>query len=273
MNNNNDQAQFAKDVFQFPSHQADVLMTPEATEAPVERPVTYVAREETRLAFEAITKELAMVASGIEIPKEYQIEAIETHPDAIELLTIGKSVKEMRDIRHAELIQIQSRRGLKSVLNPFFGNTLGVSDTFLSKKGLNVKQQLLHDLIDKDSMVDGIFPADRDVKSLKFFYLPSDTVDDAGEYFHQQVSAIPEKNFTNSYPITAYGIKKSSTFFDPIIGHVKNVSVIPEDLEINNLKIAATNYRNIISQKIYNKPTTITTRRLFGSKSDYDLTA
>lgn len=272
MNNNSDQAQFAKDVFQVPSHQAELLMSPEAIEAPVERPFTDIA-EATRLAFEAISKELAMVASGIEIPKEYQIEAIETHPDAIDLLTIGKSVQEMRDTRHAELIQIQSRRGLKRVLNPFFGNTLGVSDTFLSKKGLNVKQQILHDLIDKDSMVDGIFPVDRDVKSLKFFYLPSDTVDDAGEYFHQQISVIPEKNFTNSYPITPYGIQKSSTFFDPIVGHVKNVSVIPDELEIKNLKIAATNYRNNISQKIYNKPTTITTRRLFGSKSDYDLTA
>ena len=246
-------------------------MSPEAIEEPVERPFTDIAREETRLAFEAISKELAMVASGIEIPKEYQIEAIETHSDAIELLTIGKSVQEMRDTRYAELIQIQTRRGLKTVLNPFFGNTLGVSDTFLSKKGLDVKQQILHDLIDKDSTVDGIFPVDRDVKSLKFFYLPSDTVNDAGEYFHQQVSAIPEKNFTNSYPITLYGIQKSSTFFDPIAGHVKNVSVIPDELEIKNLKIAATHYRNNISQKIYNKPTT--TRRLFGSKSDYDLTA
>ena len=271
MNNDNNQAQFAKDVYQVPSHQTELLMTPETIEAPVQLPFTDIARKETLLAFEAITKELAMVASGIEIPKEYQIEVIETHPDAIELLTIGKSVKEMRDTRHAELIQIQSRRGLKTVLNPFFGNTLGVSDSFLSKKGLIVKQEILHDLIDKDSMVDGIFPVDRDVKSLKFFYLPSDTVDDAGEYFHQQVSAIPEKNFTNSYPITPYGIKKSSTFFDPIVGHVKNVSVIPDELEIKNLKIAATNYRNNISQKIYNKP--ITTRRLFGSKSDYDLTA
>ncbi len=140
---------------------------------------------------------------------------------------------------------------------------------FRSKRVIDAQQVILHDLIEQESKIGSkIFPVDPDVTSRKFFYLPSDTKD---EWFYQQISSVPAKNFTNSYVITPHGIEKSSTFTDPADGRVKNVSSIPDAVEIKSLKLAATHYHNHIAQKIYNKPTNA--RRRFGLKSDYDLTA
>ncbi|MDB5160375.1 MAG: hypothetical protein JWO99_638 [Candidatus Saccharibacteria bacterium] len=270
MNNSNDQAQFAKDMYQFPSHKAEVSDTPELSdEQQVDRQFTDIAREETRLAFEAISKELAMVASGIELPKDVQIETPEIHQDAVEILHIGNSVKSMRETRHAELIEIQTKRGFTRIVGLALGTTSGVSDTFKSKKALDTKQVILHDLIEQESKIGStVFPTDPDVTSRKFFYLPSETKD---EWFHQQTSPVPAKDFTNSYTITPHSIEKSSTFMDPVEGRVKNVSVVPDDTEVKNLKLAATHYHHHVAQKMYKKPTS--SRRRFGLKSDYDLTA
>jgi hypothetical protein len=107
MNNSNDQAQFAKDMYQFPSHKAEVFDTPELSDEQVDHQFTDIAREETRLAFEAI----------------------ETHPDAMAILGIGKNVQTMRKTRHAEIIEIQTKRGFSRIVGIALGKTDGNNDT------------------------------------------------------------------------------------------------------------------------------------------------
>jgi hypothetical protein len=254
MQDSNNQAQFAKDMYQVPAHQGEVIDTPEISDETVNRTFADIARHETQIAFDKISKELAMVASGTEIPKEVQVETIETHPQAVELLQIGNGVKAMRNKRHAELVEIQTKRGIAvRIIAPLLG-----SNTFDSKKAKLSKEALLHDLIEEESKVGAtIFPSDSQVTSRKFFLLPSDNYD---EWFHQQTSPVREKDFTNSYTVTRYGIQKSSTYFDTKEARVKNISVIPESDEIKNLTLAATQYHEHISKKVYEKPSSLRRR-------------
>jgi hypothetical protein len=116
--------------------------------------------------------------------------------------------------------------------------------------------------------VTNIFPKDPDVTDLKFFFLP----DEFGQkWYHAQTSKIPAKNFTNSYTITEFGIEKSSTFFDEGHGRTVNISTPVTQSEAKNLLVAAKNYYNELTGKVYVKKAA--PRRLFRPKSDYDLAA
>jgi len=127
----------------------------------------------------------------------------------------------------------------------------------------------IHNIVDRElRSVTNIFPKDPDVTDLKFFFLP----DEFGQkWYHSQTSKVPSKNFTNSYSITEFGIEKSSTFYDEGYGRTVNISVSVSDQEARNLLVAAKNYYNELTGKVYVKKAA--PRHLFRSKSNYDLTA
>jgi len=265
--NNDDQAKFAKNVYQVPGQQPEYfetseLIDPEFDEATVEQePAAEINRDEVRLRVEAIAREISMLAAGIVEPQPAPVETNMIHPDAAVLLMHGRNVKTKRNERHAGLVEIQSKRGLG--VNRFAVNS------FDSEKSIKIKQALLHDLINRESVFGGdIYPPDPDVTSRKFFLLPAENYD---EWFHQQTSPVRAKDFTNSYIVTPHLIQKSSTYFDEVEGHVKNVSVVPSDSEIQNLKLAVAQYYDRVSKGIYDKP--LVARRRFRSKNDHDLAA
>jgi len=268
--NNDDQAKFAKNVYQVPGQQSEHFETPqvdsavELDDATIDQQFAEIEREEVRLKFEEIALEISRLAAGDIEPQPAPVETNTMHPDAAVLLMHGRNVKAKRAERHAGLVDIQTKRGLGSIVTNRFA-----VNSFDSEKSIKIKQALLHDLINQESNFGGeIYPADPDVTSRKFFLLSTPDYD---EWFHQQTSSVKSKDFTNSYIVTPHLIQKSSTYFDEVEGHVKNVSVIPSDGEIQNLKLAVAQYYDRVSKGIYDKP--LVARRRFRSKNDYGLTA
>ena len=266
--NTNDQAQFAKDMYQVPGQKPEMsaIAVPEAAEVtPVftERQSVDIARQEISTRFEEISKELARSAAGIERPVEVQAQTAEIDPTSMELLRIGDKHVEFRDKRHARLVDTQNKRGFGKIVGTLFS-----SNSFDSEKSLRTKEALLHDLIEQDGKIGLLsFPPDPEVTDGRFFVLPSET---HHEWFYHQTSPNRSKDFTNSYIVTKYGSQKSSTFYDQVEGRVKNVSATPDDAEMKNLLRAAVLAHEHITKKANAKPTS---RRRFGSKNDDDLTA
>jgi len=262
--NNNDQAQFAKDVYQVPESKPELLDTPQLDDTTVSQKFAEIARHEISRTFNDMTQKLEMYADGIQEEVVTPVEVFTPHPDALHLRSKAKVVNEARTTRHKELTEIQTKHGFAKILSPRL-----IVGTFDSEKSKKLKQAILHDLINQDSKSgDVIYPFDPEVTERKFFHL---SYADYDEFFHQQVSVVRSKDFTNSYAVTDYAIQKSSTFFDEVEGRVKNVSVTPSDEEIKNLKQAANLYHDYVMKKVYAKP--VPTRRLFGLKSDHDLAA
>lgn len=139
----------------------------------------------------------------------------------------------------------------------------------LSTNTSNTPRTTIDKIIEHESRVGAkVFSSDPDVSDVKYFFLP----DEQGhKWYYQQVSTVRAKNFTNSYTVTEAGIEKSSTYFDERLGRTVNISTAVDELEANNLLIAAKKYYSEVTGKVYvKKPAP---RFRFGSKSTYDLTA
>lgn len=255
--NINDQAQPAKDMYQFPMQSietgsVDIVLENELSDEQVDRRFAAIAREEVSRSFDEITRELAMVASGVEAPVVSPIEVITLDPHAAELLQLGSEIQSKRQAHLQESTEVaQKKRLFHRSMTAFFS----ISPTE-SKKTKKTPVEIMHDLIDYESNVvakisDDIFGIDSYVASRKFIYMPNEHYD---EWLLRQKSAVKSKDFTNSYLIRPTGVEKSSTYFDEVEGRIKNVLMIPSEAEIIHLKKAAGTYHVEVSNKIYTKP-------------------
>jgi hypothetical protein len=255
--NTNDQAQPAKDMYQFPMHSIeagsiDVAIENELSDEQIDRQFTSIAREEVSRRFDEISRELAMAASGVEAPIVSPIETITTNPHAVELLHLGSDIKSKRQAHLQESNEVaQKKRLFHRSMTAFF--SINPSE---SKKFKKSQAEIMHDLIDFESNVvakisNDIFGIDKDVQSRKFIYMPNENYD---EWLLRQKSTVKSKDFTISYPIRPTGIEKSSTYYDEIEGQIKNVLTVPSEAEIIHLKKAVGTYHVEVSNKIYTKP-------------------
>jgi len=251
---NNNDIQPAKNMYQFPTNTSEVdslsAQNSQTSSEQIDRQFNDIAREEVRLSFEEITKELARSASGdIEPPHPTIENGLELHPHAVEILRIGADIEALRAEYGAELAaRVRGRRALAKLANVLFSNNpapaslLRDYDAGTSHGFANVESDT----------VEMRFPSDPHVYDQKFFFLP-----DSGnhKWYMQQTSTVKTKNFTNSYTVRPDGVEKSSTYYDEREGRIRNVSVTAAHDEILTLKTAATRYHSQVTQKIYKKTT------------------
>jgi len=257
--NNNDQPQSAKDMYRVPTTLLETasfdIGTPEQPQVQPERTFDDIVREEVRLSFEDITKELALSAAGIESPN-YVAESpeLEANPHAVEILELSNEITERRTQHHAEQVALRKRKlMIRAMMRKLFGDNSGP----VIKSGSTEQATIGHLAQFEDSKVgQTTFPIDRkiepEVKTRRFILLP-----DGQEvvWYMQQTATVKSKNFTNSYKVRPHGVEKSSTYFDEREGREKNVAVMADENEILTLKAAVTHYHREVIQKIYTKPT------------------
>jgi len=257
--NNNDQPQSAKDMYRVPTTLLETapfdIETPEQPQEQIDRQFDDIVREEVRLSFEDITKELALSAAGIESPN-YVAESpeFEANPHAVEILEMSNEITERRIQHHAEIVALRKRKLLiGAMMTKLFGDNSGP----VIKSGSTEQATIGHLAQFEDSKVgQTTFPINRkvepEVKTRRFIFLPdgSDIV-----WHMQQTATIKAKNFTNSYKVRPHGVEKSSTYFDEREGREKNVAVMADDSEVLTLKAAVTYYHREVIEKIYTKPT------------------
>jgi len=256
--NNSDQPQSAKDMYQVPTTLSETVSidieTPEQPQVVIDRQFDDIVRDQVRLDFEEITKELALSAAGIESPYT-PAEKVELapNPHTVAILDKGGDITSRRMQRHAEEVAFaQSKRLFRKVTSTLLSHDPS-ADTPLSLS----QQATIEYLAELEDSVAGqrAFPIDRkiepDVKTRRFFFLP-DGRDDV--WFMQQISSIRSKNFTNSYKIRPHGVEKSSTYFDEFEGRDKNVAIMAAHDEIMTLKAAVAYYHREVIEKIYTKP-------------------
>lgn len=244
-----------KDTYQLPASrlETDSFSEPFEAQLPlseeaVNQQFKDIAHEEVRLSFERITQEIALSASGIESPYIDTPEIIHPHPIALRALQLGDGIKQIREKRYEKSIKRAQRKRLgESFLSALLGE-----NSSASRNPKLSPDDVLEDEVSRELRVVGeLHVRDAQVKSQKFYYYPNDIHD---EWFHQQVSTVRAKNFTNSYIVKETGFEKSSTYFDETEDREKNVLVIPSDAEIENFINAAQRYHDAV-------------------KDDYDLAA
>lgn len=224
-----------------------------------------IEREAVRQAFNQITQDLEMSLSGYESREVPVIEIAPTHPVAVELLHIGRSIEMHREKHNASLVE-QSR------LRHKIGRVISL---LITNSPSDIVRPVEERTIEHESKIGAaLFPVDTDVTSRKFFFLPAEdptTKEIIHMWHHDQKSTIPSKNFTNTYKIKDSGIEKSSTYFDERLARTVNRSSIPGAAEMSNLLMASKKYYSAVTEKVYIKPAA--PRFRFGSKSDHDLAA
>lgn len=259
--NNNDQPQSANDMYRVPTTESETVSfdieTPELAEAQVERQFRDIAREEVRLSFEEISKELALSADGMDDSLNRTVEAVEFEPNphAVEILEMSNAITEFRTLHHAELVALRERKRLiRKMITALFGD----NSSPVTRPGSS-QQATIEYLAEFEDTVVGqkTFPIDSknepEVKSRRFIFLPDgrDAV-----WYMKQTATVKAKNFTNSYKVRPHVVEKSSTYFDANLGRERNTAVVAADDEILTLKAAVTHYHREVIKNIYTKPVT-----------------
>lgn len=265
--------QSTNDVYQTPSSQNGESFGDriEMSEAEVSQKFADISREAVRQAFDKITQDLEMSISGYEMREVPTVEVSPTHPIAIELLDVGKGVKEHRKKQQA----MHAERMLpKSVFGRYVMKRPLVKSLFMNTSG-DAAQPLAVKSLDHESAL-GVkpFPVDKDVYDSMFFLHESEdseTKEMIDVWHYDQKSVVHAKNFTISYKVTESRILKNATFYDERLAKIVNRSSIPTDVESRNLLVASKKYYAAITEKPYIK--SAAPRFRFGSKSDRDLAA
>jgi hypothetical protein len=251
-----DNNQFQKNVYQVPSSpsgesldvpMASLEMQPSQEE--VDRRFSTIAREEVLQAFNQMTQDLEMSLSGYETRPVPEVELATPDPIAVELLQIAADLQERRARHLASLIQRVEEMGFieKNKIRLTAKNPSAILNPTIEK------------IIDQESKLGiELFEHDPDVAEIKYFLHDS-------EWFHEQLSPVVTKKFTNKYEVTETSILKSSTFFNPYLGTEVTRTVYVNDEEARNLLIAAKKYYEKVTGSVYVK--TPAPRFRFGSKN------
>lgn len=188
-----------------------------------------------------------------------QIETVRPHPTAVELSQVSAEIRQHRD---AHLASVAESERISTMVGKIVTRLFSESPLRASRDPISHFIEQEHKLASTK-----IFPKDRDVTELKFFYLPDGNLD---IWYHSQVSPIQSKNFTNSYTVRRTGVEKSATFYDEQQSRMANVSVMADETEMQNLLRASKLYAEIVKE-MYRKKSA--SRRKFGSRNDHDLAA
>jgi len=239
-----DNNQFQKNVYQVPSSPSgESFSAPlepiaaELSQVEVERRFSAIAREEVLQAFNQMTQDLEMSVSGYEDRPLPEVTLAPPHPTAIELLQIAADLQERRARHLASLVQRVAEMGVVE----------RTKVKLTAKDPASILNPTIEKIIDQESQLGvELFEHDPEVTRIKYFLHDN-------EWFHEQKSAIPTKNFTNKYEVSENGILKSSTFYDQHLANYVTRTVLVEDAEARNLLIASKKYYEKVTGTVYVK--------------------
>lgn len=269
MNNNQDQ----KGMYQFPTTlgaEAFDVQVPveniELSEAELKEQSIAAGRQRVSGAFGQIIRGDEMHDMWHETQPLPQSEVLQSDPI---MAGLRRNSTDMRELHRAHQQSLAESERISTTVGK-------IITRLLSERPFTPPSTTIGGIVGREEAAahGNIFPKDRDVTDLKFFYLPDG---DSDIWYHSQTSPITSKNFTISFTLpkndtlTSVGYRwKSTTFYDERYSRVVNVSSQVDATEAQDLLAASTKYVKIVEEMYRKKPAR---RMKFGSKGDYDLAA